>query len=185
MGMRQASLAIVQSAVIAVLMALISIQAVYCCAVVAQTQDLAFVYAIGWTCLNLLVNPFMMVYDRYKLQWLSSILQWISASSYAWQGMAYVELHNRGFPCQHAQGLETFGIMKELIPSGRTFNLFTSQMNSMSSDCVADANVVLEFYGATRAFGPTVGILCVYLMVVHAITYCALWRASAKLAVKK
>jgi hypothetical protein len=58
------------------------------------------------------VNPFMQVYDRYKLRWLSAALQWVSASSYAWQGMAYVELHDRGFSCEHAQGLETFGVIK-------------------------------------------------------------------------
>jgi hypothetical protein len=58
-------------------------------------------------------------------------------------------------------------------------------MRNLGSNCIADGNVVLEFYGATRGFGASVGILCIYLLVVHAVTYCALWRASAKLAVKK
>jgi hypothetical protein len=50
---------------------------------------------------------------------------------------------------------------------------------------VANANVVLQYYGGTRSFGATLGILVGYLAVVHAVTYFALWRASAKLAVKK
>jgi hypothetical protein len=58
---------------------------VYCCAIVASTQDLAFVYAIAWTALNLLVNPYMAMFNLYTLGWGFSWLRFFSPFNYAWQ----------------------------------------------------------------------------------------------------
>jgi hypothetical protein len=60
-------------------------QAVYCCAIVASTQDLAFVYAIAWTALNLLVNPYMALFNLYSLGWGWSWLRYLSPFNFAWQ----------------------------------------------------------------------------------------------------
>jgi len=60
-------------------------QAVYCCAIVASSQDLAFVYAIAWTALNLLVNPYMALFNLYSLGWGFSWLRFFSPYNYAWQ----------------------------------------------------------------------------------------------------
>lgn len=64
---------------------LLPIQAVYCCAIVASSQDLAFVYAIAWTALNLLVNPYMAMFNLYSLGWGFSWLRFFSPFNYAWQ----------------------------------------------------------------------------------------------------
>lgn len=61
------------------------LQAVYCCAIVASTQDLAFVYAIAWTALNLLVNPYMALFNLYSLGWGWSWLRYLSPFNFAWQ----------------------------------------------------------------------------------------------------
>lgn len=89
-------------------------QAVYCCAVVASSQDLAFVYAIGWTALNLLVNPYMSLFDQYSLGWGWSWLRFVSPCSFAWQGLVYIEFNGRGFDCNSGSGTEAVG----LIPGG-------------------------------------------------------------------
>lgn len=62
-----------------------TLQAVYCCAILASTQDLAFVYAIAWTALNLLVNPYMALFNLYSLGWGFSWLRYFSPFNYAWQ----------------------------------------------------------------------------------------------------
>jgi hypothetical protein len=61
------------------------VQAVYCCGIVASSQDLAFVYAIAWTALNLLVNPYMAMFNLYSLGWGFSWLRFFSPFNYAWQ----------------------------------------------------------------------------------------------------
>lgn len=57
----------------------------YCCGIVASSQDLAFVYAIAWTALNLLVNPYMAMFNLYSLGWGFSWLRFFSPFNYAWQ----------------------------------------------------------------------------------------------------
>jgi hypothetical protein len=52
---------------------------------VASSQDLAFVYAIAWTALNLLVNPYMAMFNLYSLGWGFSWLRFFSPFNYAWQ----------------------------------------------------------------------------------------------------
>lgn len=63
----------------------VAVQAVYCCGIVASSQDLAFVYAIAWTALNLLVNPYMAMFNLYSLGWGFSWLRFFSPFNYAWQ----------------------------------------------------------------------------------------------------
>jgi len=191
-GMRHGPLPILMSLAIASLVALIGGQVMYTSAVLMPTQDLAFVIAIGWTAINLLVCPVMMMYNNYKLQWFSYI-RYFSMMSFAWEGMARVELLDRGFPCDDGKGgrtpgLEVFGIYRDFIPKTgglATFSAAMNNPNSLGPNCIASGNVVLEYYGATRSFGATMGILLGYLGVLHIISYAALWITSRKLAGKK
>lgn len=71
-------------------------------------------YAIGWTALNLLVNPYMSLFDQYSLGWGWSWLRFVSPCSFAWQGLVYIEFNGRGFDCNSGSGTEAVG----LIPGG-------------------------------------------------------------------
>jgi hypothetical protein len=77
----------------------------------ASSQDLAFVYAIGWTALNLLVNPYMSLFDQYSLGWGWSWLRFVSPCSFAWQGLIYTEFNGRGFDCNTSSGTEAIGLI--------------------------------------------------------------------------
>jgi hypothetical protein len=77
----------------------------------ASSQDLAFVYAIGWTALNLLVNPYMSLFDSYSLGWGWSWLRFLSPCSFAWQGLVWVEFNGRGFDCNSNAGTEAVGLI--------------------------------------------------------------------------
>lgn len=87
------------------------LQAVYCCAVAASSQDLAFVFAIAFTALNLLVNPYMCLFDQYSLGWGFSWLRFFSPCSFAWQALIQVEFSGRGFDCNQGSGLEAIGLI--------------------------------------------------------------------------
>lgn len=87
------------------------LQAIYCCAVLASSQDLAFVLAIAFTALNLLVNPYMSVFDTYTLGWGFSWLRFFSPCNFAWQALVQVEFGGRGFDCNNGgSGLEAIGL---------------------------------------------------------------------------
>lgn len=86
------------------------LQAVYFCGIVASSQDLAFVYAIAWTALNLLVNPYMASFDEYTLGWGFSWLRFVSPCSFAWQALINIEFSGRGFDCNNGAGTEAVGL---------------------------------------------------------------------------
>jgi hypothetical protein len=77
----------------------------------ASSQDLAFVYAIGWTALNLLVNPYMSLFDQHSLGWGWSWLHFFSPCSFAWQGLVYIEFNGRGFDGNLGAGTEAIGLI--------------------------------------------------------------------------
>lgn len=49
-----------------------------------------------------------------------------------------------------------------------------SDLQNQPADCIADANVVLDYYGVSPNFGMYVGVLVAYLAVLHILTYTAL-----------
>ncbi len=86
-------------------------QAVYCCATVAPTQDIAFMLAIGWTALNLLACGYFQRFASYSLPGLTFI-RYISAMNWAWEGLVREELGGRVFSCAGGgdPGLSALGI---------------------------------------------------------------------------
>jgi hypothetical protein len=52
------------------------------CAVLAPTQDVAFMYSIAWTAVQLLFNNFFITFKEVSLGWLTQ-LRWLSAMYYA------------------------------------------------------------------------------------------------------
>jgi len=89
-GLRNTPDAIMQSCAISTIMSLIAVQVMHACAVIAPTQDMAFMYSIAWTTIQLLFNNFAITFKEITLQWLAGI-KWISAAYYAFEGLSVVE----------------------------------------------------------------------------------------------
>jgi len=184
-GMRHGVAAMGKSCVISVLMGLTAMQAVYCCAIVASSQDLAFVYAIAWTALNLLVNPYMALFNLYSLGWGFSWLRFFSPYNYAWQALVKIELSGRGFDCNSGSGLRVLGLIPDLLPQGGNFNQVRAMMNNLGQystnrQCVASGNAVVDMYTTGLSFGAVVGILFGYFVLFLSVTYWVVYRSSKR-----
>lgn len=182
-GMRHSAVAMAASGLICVLTGLIGMQAVYCCAIVASSQDLAFVYAIGWTALNLLVNPYMSLFDQYSLGWGWSWLRFVSPCSFAWQGLVYIEFNGRGFDCNSGSGTEAVGLIPALIPRTSSFNLLRTNLDNLGristgGQCVASGNAIVEMYTMGLGYWPIVGILIGFYVLFLAATYVVVKRSA-------
>jgi hypothetical protein len=94
------------------LLLLLLLQAVYCCAVLANSQDLAFVLAIAWTCPNMFVTAFMLPLQNYSLGWGMSWMRYISPAGFAWQALLQLELSGRVFDCSKGAGLRALGLVE-------------------------------------------------------------------------
>lgn len=65
-------------------------QVMHACAVIAPTQDMAFMYSIAWTTVQLLFNNFAITFKEITLPWLAYV-KWVSAAYYAFEGLSVVE----------------------------------------------------------------------------------------------
>ena len=174
-GLRHSAAAIWSQGAITALMALIAVQVMHLCAVVAPTQDVAFMYSIAWTCVQLLFNNFFITFKEVTLQWLTH-LKYLSAVYYAYEGMAVVEFEGVSLPC--SRGLDPAGaaFLRELLPNAKLLKLKAVQtaITRPGADCVADAAAVLEYFQFGRGTRATLGVLGGYLLVTHVVTYAAM-----------
>lgn len=151
------------------------------CAVIAPTQDVAFMYSIAWTAIQLLFNNFFITFKEVTLGWLTN-LKWISAMYYAFEGMAVVEFQGVRLNC--SQGMDPNGVkfLKELLPHTKLLSLkaVTNGLTNPGADCVTDASAVLEYFSFERGFGATFGILLGYWLITHVLTYIAMVAIARK-----
>ncbi|KAF6258116.1 hypothetical protein COO60DRAFT_1520342 [Scenedesmus sp. NREL 46B-D3] len=182
-GMRHSAVAMAASGLICVLTGLIGMQAVYCCAIMASSQDLAFVYAIGWTALNLLVNPYMSLFDQYSLGWGWSWLRFLSPNSFAWQGLVFIEFNGRGFDCNSGSGTEAVGLIPALIPQTSAFDVLRNNLGNLGrlstgGRCVASGDAIVEMYTMGLDYWPIVGILIGFYVLFLLATYLVVKRSA-------
>lgn len=83
----------------------------YLCATVAPSQDIAFMYAIAYTALNLLACGYLQRFEAYGLPGLAW-LRYVSAMDWAWEASILVELGGRQLPCDAPgdPGLSALGV---------------------------------------------------------------------------
>jgi hypothetical protein len=145
------------------------------CAVIAPTQDVAFMISIAWTCIQLLFNNFFITFKEVSLGWLTSI-KYASALYYAYEGLAVVEFNNVRLSCSH--GLDPAGatFLRELLPNTKLLRLRVVQnaLERPGADCIADADAVLEYFSFARGFRSTLGVMAGYLFLAHIATYAAM-----------
>ena len=69
----------------------------------------------------------------------------------------------------------------DVIPdSGLLGTIGSTLRRGLGPDCVADAGVVLDYYGIRITYGQMVGILCAFLAGTTVLTYWALYRGARK-----
>jgi hypothetical protein len=148
------------------------LQVLHCCAILAPNQDVAFMLSIVWTAIQLLMSNFFITFTEVVFQWLT-VLRWLSALYYAFEGLAVTEFGNMTYPCD--QGLDQEGItfLRTLLPNSRFLNMpiVVNGLQNPGADCIADTNAVLQYYRFDRPFKHTFGILFGYLITTHICTY--------------
>ena len=74
------------------------LQVLHFAATVTPNQDMAFMVAIAFTALNMLMSNFFIPFEQIELNWVAW-LRWLSAMGYAWNGVTKIEFQNRDFSC--------------------------------------------------------------------------------------
>ncbi len=150
-------------------------QVMHLCALVAPTQDIAFALSIFWTTLQLLFNNFFIRFNEMSLKWLG-LVRYVSALYYAYEGLSTVEFRGVSLPCSGGMDPRGARFLQELLPNSKFLKLkvVQSSLARPGPDCVADADAVLDYFGFSAGFRPTVGILLGYWLVAHVLTFLAL-----------
>jgi hypothetical protein len=151
------------------------------CAVIAPTQDVAFMYSIAWTAVQLLFNNFFITFKEASLEWLTN-LKWVSALYYAFEGMSVVEFSGVMLPCSGGMDPRGYQFLRNLLPNTRLLGLKAVQngLTNPGADCITDAGAVLEYFNFGRGFRATLGILVGYLLITHILTYTAMVVVARK-----
>lgn len=82
-------------------------------------QDLAFMVAIAWTCLNLLLSGFFITFQEMAFKWMT-YLRYTSAMHFAFEGLLQVELGGRTFDCSQTLTVgeeRLLGLVTGLMPA--------------------------------------------------------------------
>ncbi|KIY92062.1 hypothetical protein MNEG_15902 [Monoraphidium neglectum] len=151
------------------------------CAVVAPTQDVAFMYSIAWTAVQLLFNNFFITFREVTLGWLTN-LRFVSAVYFAYEGIATVEFAGVRMACSAGVDANGIAFLKELLPNSRLLDMHAVQaaLAAPGPDCVTEAGAVLDFFTFNRGFSATLAILVGYWLVTHVLTYLALLLVARK-----
>lgn len=180
-GLRRDPVAIVQSCGISILMSLIAVQVMHACAVLAPTQDMAFMYSIAWTAVQLLFNNFAITFKEIYLPWLEA-LKWLSAAYYAFEALSVVEFEGLRVSCAGGMDIGNLGFLKELLPNMKLLRsrAAAAALERPSADCVLDAGPVLAYFDFGRGFAASAAILVCYWLLAHAATFAALKVVARK-----
>ena len=82
----------------------VPLQVLHLAATVTPNQDAAFMLAIAFTAMNILLSNFFIPFEMIELSWVSW-LRWLSAMGYTWNGLTKLEFQNRDFSCADGKHL--------------------------------------------------------------------------------
>jgi hypothetical protein len=141
-------------------------------AVVTPNQDTAFMLAIAWTAINLLLSNFMVRYVDMTQKWFSQ-LRYVSAMGYAFEGYARAEFGGVGYSCAGGLAPSLMELLPRFFPNTPLLSspALLAQVGSPSPGCVVDLDSLLTYFGLSRPFWLTAVILLGYLGVFHVATY--------------
>jgi hypothetical protein len=95
------------------------LQVLHLTASLCPNQDLAFMVAIAWTCLNLLLSGFFITFREMAFKWMT-YLRYTSAMHFAFEGLLQVELGGRTFDCSQTLTVgeeRLLGLVAGLMPT--------------------------------------------------------------------
>ncbi|GMH36516.1 hypothetical protein BSKO_04384 [Bryopsis sp. KO-2023] len=163
---------------LAVIESLIALQVLHFAAVITHNQDTAFMVAISFTAVNIIVSNFFIPFKQIALDWISW-LQWFSAMGYTFNGAIRLEFDNQNYTC--ADGLGNVPqeevqatLLKAFPESGTAISLASSFLENPGEDCVFAGNAILDYFNAWIPYGGTVAILLSYLLILHILTFLGL-----------
>lgn len=180
-GLRHSAASAAEFTSICVLASLIAMQMQYWFVLITPTQDFAFMVAIAWTAINLLVCNVYILLSEMTLQWLSQ-LRYISVVYFSWGQLLKTELGDRVFRCGNlGNALEAVGLVSEILPSTGMFGTFKTMLARPDPTCYVDPNALIDYYDVEGTYSTNIGILLGYLVVSHVLAYITLVIKSRRL----
>ncbi|MEW5296992.1 MAG: hypothetical protein WDW36_000232 [Sanguina aurantia] len=179
LGNRHTIESVVYNTICCILMSLISMQWLHFSSTVTPNQDMAFILAVAFAVVNLLINTFFLGKADLQNVWIKGF-RYISALDYAWQGTMVAEFKDRTFDCNSNTGLDALGFTPELAPTAGRFAFLQGGLSNPGPGCLAATNALLGYYNINTNIGAIIGYLVAYLVVLHIFTYLALINAGKR-----
>ncbi|GAX75358.1 hypothetical protein CEUSTIGMA_g2802.t1 [Chlamydomonas eustigma] len=179
--------AIAEHAVISTLGYLVASQVIQLSAYLTTNQDAAFMVAIAWTAVNLLLSDTILRFFYFTMTWFEK-LKYLSAMWYTYSGLVRAQYLHSQYNCSSglASNYTFTHLLPKLLPNMQSLQnpsvqrqLVNPAGNAMSS-CLLDGGSVVEYFGASTLSSQHICIcLLVYLIILHLASYAAL-HASVK-----
>jgi ABC-type multidrug transport system ATPase subunit len=171
-GLRHQGSAVGMNGLMSVLMYLIAAQVLSFAAVVTPNQDLAFMLAIAWTAINLLLSNFMVRYVDMSQNWFSQ-LRYISAMGFGFEGYARAEFLGVTYSCAGGLAPTIIAYIPTFLPNTAQINspIVRNALTNPGKDCTVRLDSILDYFELFRPFWMVVVILLGYLGFFHIVTY--------------
>ncbi|GLC35968.1 hypothetical protein PLESTB_000524500 [Pleodorina starrii] len=173
-GLRRSGTALAEHGLLACLAYLNASQVLYAAAVATPNQDTAFMVAIAWTAVNILMSNYLIRYDDMSQMWLTKILRWFSVMMWTFQGMASAEYRDQYYSCSGGFGTSVLSSLAAYLPGTRAVGFASTILGTPDPDCAVSTNKILDYFGMDQPFWRLAVILVGYLGVLHVITFAAL-----------
>ncbi|GIL43410.1 hypothetical protein Vafri_1186 [Volvox africanus] len=173
-GLRRSGSALAEHGLLATLAYLIASQVLYAAAVATPNQDTAFMVAIAWTAVNILMSNYLIRYDDMSQIWLTKVLRWFSVMMWTFQGMAAAEYRNQFYSCASGFGTPVLATLPSYLPGNPAVSFAPRILGDPGPNCAINTNKILIYFGMTEPFWRLAVILAGYLGMLHIITYAAL-----------
>eukprot|EP00878_Enallax_costatus_P000100 GHUV01000134.1.p1 GENE.GHUV01000134.1~~GHUV01000134.1.p1 ORF type:complete len:870 (+),score=236.10 GHUV01000134.1:1054-3663(+) len=171
-GLRHNGAAVGMNGLMSVLIYLIAAQVLSFAAVVTPNQDLAFMLAIAWTAINLLLSNFMVRYVDMTQNWFSQ-LRYLSAMGYAFEGYSRAEFLGVTYSCAGGLAPSIIAYIPTFLPNTSQINspLVQNALKNPGSNCTVRLDSILDYFQLFRPFWMVSVILIGYLGFFHVLTY--------------
>jgi len=181
-GLRWQAGAVLVHTAVNVLLYLVAAQVIGFSAVVAPSQDAAFMMSVAWTAVNALASNYVVRMVDLSLPGLQ-FFRWLTAMGYAYSTMMQKEFEGVTFPCATSQGSSTTTLMQQLLPKTSILrtSAFTNIVDRPSASCILDPSALMDYFGVDNTpIWVNFTALAGYLLVLHVMTYLGLLLLARK-----
>lgn len=191
LGFRHNVLSYLQSTSCAIVLSLISLQWMNFAVALTPNQDLAFAVSIAFTIMNILLSSIFLTSpsqqsdsEARKTGWIWN-LRVLSALEWSFEGGMIAEFKDRVFACPLSGPLPLgpFNIFPQILSSSNPIlSVIKSGLMTPNNKggCVAQGNAILTYFSISGSAGSKLGVLFLYLFLLHVLTFVVLFLASKK-----